>query len=94
MTDTPQIPCNGNTALHLDFTDYIRFKPDAGNSNNNIFVTLATTKWHIYAAANTNSASPTNYVIIGTPDANIDFNVRPSTAFPIWSNVLTNQTNR
>jgi hypothetical protein len=94
MTDAPQIPCNGNTALHLDFTDYIRFKPDAGNSNNNIFVTLATTKWHIYAAANTNSASPTNYVIIGTPDANIDFNVRPSTAFPIWSNVLTNQTNR
>ena len=96
MIDCPRIPCQGETALHLDFTDYIRFKPDAGNPDSNIFVTLATVNWYVHGTANTNSSSPSNYVLTGITNTTggIDNNFTFSTNFPMWVNVITNQTNQ
>ena len=90
LIDDPGIPCVGSTGVNLNFTDYVRFKPNAGNPDNNLFVTLGTVSWHVYGSANTNSSNPTNYTIIGTTSTSIDPTPSSSDGFPIWKNITTN----
>ena len=83
--DVPAINCNGNTAIHLDFVDYIRFRPNAGISN--LFVTLGIVNWHVYATAGLSNGI---YVLTATPDAHIDATFTDSQIFPQFTNTARN----
>ncbi|MGO8926992.1 MAG: hypothetical protein ACLQU3_08905, partial [Limisphaerales bacterium] len=83
ITDNPGVLCNGSTALHLDFQDYIRFQPEG---NQAIFVTLATVNWHIYATA---GLSNSVYVLTSNPVGYADPAYTDSSQFPCWTNVAT-----
>jgi hypothetical protein len=98
IADGPGFLCNGNTALHWDLLDFIQFRPSGGG---NLFVTLATTKWHVYAATElvpvpgtTNfdysPLPPPMWLPANPGDANIDTSPTDSQAFPFWASVLTN----
>jgi len=83
IADRPRITCDGNTAIHLSFEDYVRFQPVG---NNSIFVTLATVNWHIYATEGlTNSV----YVLTSNPDGYTDPAPTDSSQFPYCTNLVT-----
>ncbi len=51
LKDGPAFDCSGDTnAMHWDFEDYIRFKPDAGPGPN-IYVTLGMVTWHAHGSS-------------------------------------------
>jgi hypothetical protein len=88
--DSPGIELSWESAstvgFGLLFKTYLRFRPDAGNAEDNIFVTLRVVTWSVFASAtyssgvwNVNSASFST-----GPD---DF---PSDDFPIWTTIFDN----
>jgi hypothetical protein len=83
--DEPSIGCSGDTAMHVAFIDYVRFCP--GSENPNIFVTLGTASWHIYATA---GVSNSVCVLTSEPNGYIDPNITDSQAFPRWTNIWVN----
>lgn len=82
IADGPYIDCDGTSAIHKDFTDYVRFQPGTGG----IFVTLGIVNWHVYATA---AQDGTNYTLTYTNTA-IDPGVTSSSDFPMWTNILLN----
>ncbi len=102
--DGPGLDCIGNTFLQVDFTDYGRFRPDAGTPDENIYVTLGIVNWDVHASTALTQVSgqafsdytpprPVGTNIphkVTTPSAHIDGSVTPSEAFPHWSQVATN----
>jgi hypothetical protein len=86
--DKPAIGCYHNpSGMNLAFQDYIRFKPDAGNSDDNIYVTLGMITWSLSAEAtqvgDTWIQSPTNSVTnVQSPNN--------SNQFPYWEAIFYN----
>ena len=60
------------------FKDYIRFRPDAGNAADNIFVTLGIVSWNMLATATSSGIDSAQ-----SPDPTGPSN---SNDFPIWTN--------
>ena len=84
LSDEPKLGCVGQTEVHYNFTDYVRFKPTGADS---IFVTLGKVQWHIYATAVPYQSS---YAVFGYPDGDIDEDCAPSEEFPEWTHFFTN----
>jgi hypothetical protein len=78
LGDDPSIPCSGTTVIHKDFRDYVRFSP---SGSGNIFVTLGTLNWHVYATAELG----TNGYFLTSTNASADPTVSGSTDFPYWT---------
>jgi hypothetical protein len=74
------------TKMDLSFRTYLRFKPDAGNAADNIFVTLRLVTWGVTASATKTSGvwtvNPSSSAI-GPSETN-------STVFPVWGKVFNN----
>ncbi len=52
LIDAPWEPCSSFlTILSVKFRDHIRFRPDAGNPTDNVFVTLGKVTWEVHATA-------------------------------------------
>jgi hypothetical protein len=52
LIDQPNEPCGASSGgLILQFTDFVRFIPSAGNENANIYVTLGQVAWNVDATA-------------------------------------------
>jgi hypothetical protein len=64
--------------LQGSFEDYIRFRPDAGNASDNIFVTLGIVSWNVLATATSSGINTAQ-----SPDPTGPSN---SNEFPIWTN--------
>ena len=76
---------HSDTEMDLNYKSYLRFRPDVGVSNQNIFVTLQLATWSVSATA-TNSSGwlvDTNSLVDG-PDRS------DSSDFPIWTNTFSN----
>ncbi len=86
LEDAPYEGCNSSvsnlTALVIQFRDYVRFRPDAGNVSENIFVTLGQVNWNVNAHATYSSGvwtkDPNSIVIGPVLDSQSD-------EFPFWS---------
>lgn len=75
------------TAMNLTFLTYLRFRPDNGTPDENIYVTLRLVTWGVTATAN--YIEPTGWQIgLGSsPSGPEDTD---STDFPVWTEVLYN----
>ena len=82
LSDRPRILCNGDTALHWDFKDYIRFHPDGENS---VYVTLGIVHWHAYGSAGLSNGS---YVLTSASEGDTDEAIDPSSEFPSCADLL------
>jgi hypothetical protein len=82
VADRPGISCVGNTSMHLDFKDYIRFRPVPGPS---IAVTLAEVNWHIYATA---GVSNSVYVLTSPVGRYTDYSYTDSSRFAYITNIV------
>jgi hypothetical protein len=81
---------NGITAMDLSVKTYLRFRPDAGNPNDNIFVTLRLVTWGVTASASKSNGVWT--VDLGSSTSGP--NDSTSNEFPLWThtthNILSN----
>ena len=79
------------TGMDLDYETYLRFRPDAGDPNQNIFVTLGLATWSAAGlATNTGSVLFPNWQV--DTNSYVDGpNPSGSNDFPIWTNVFHNQ---
>src|SRR5438105_14041236 len=46
LSDEPSWPALSYVSFAANFKDYCKFKPDAGNPEDNIYITLGTFDWH------------------------------------------------
>jgi hypothetical protein len=99
LLDSPGINCqDGGSRMYLDFSDYVRFKPDAGPGPN-IYITLGLVSWHAHGST-TLQGSPPDYAPAPThdnellptsdSDANMDGAVLDFDLFPWWEHTAHN----
>ena len=77
---------NGITAMDLSLNTYLRFRPDAGNPSDNIFVTLRLVAWGVTASASKSNGVWT--VDLGSSTSGP--NDSTSNEFPLWTNTTHN----
>ncbi|HIG30625.1 MAG TPA: hypothetical protein EYQ50_23625 [Verrucomicrobiales bacterium] len=79
--DQPQMNAAAGTPLRVkgNFKDYIRYRPSAGISTDNIYVTLGIVTWSCHGETDSTDAIITN-TITGPS------NVSASSSFPTWTN--------
>lgn len=79
-------PLDLSAYYHVSFKDFLRFRPDAGNANQNIFVTLQEVDWRLSA-----SSTKTGGVWSLDPSSYFDNPVQVSSDnFPYWESVSSN----
>ncbi len=77
---------NDTTAIDLSFQTYLRFKPDAGNPDDNIYVTLSLVSWGVSASATkTGGVWQLDSRSLPSGPAPSD-----SIAFPVWMDTFSN----
>ena len=88
FSDEPHVPMpilNNTAKMNLSFVDYLRFRPNAGSADDNIFVTLQQITWKVNASATYTSGTGWQ---VDAGSAVTGPNFTDSIAFPFWTEVF------